>query len=168
MANLSRRTRWKKWAPDIGDNRELVEAWKAAGEEGPCPGLFLELAVDLTPAQLSDAAERLRETGDVSTMDEFRAEIRKAYVEAIGAYVRVHGGPHTVDGAALATFDDYLVLVTASAAAGTEHLRELMGALVAFNGIGRADELFSLPRSGGVRTTGARSNDAAASPTASP
>lgn len=165
MANLSRRTRWKKWAPDIGDNRELIEAWNAADEEGPCPGLFLELAVDLTPAQLSEAADRLRSSVDVHTMDEFRAEMRKSYNEALGPHVRVHGGPHTVDGQPLATLDDYLALVTASASAGAEQLRELMAAVVSFNSLRGPDELFSLPRSGGVRTTGARSNDAAASPT---
>lgn len=158
MAELKRRTRWKRWAPDIGENREL--------EGGPV--LFLELAVDLTPVQLSEMSERLRSSSEAQTMEEFRADMRRAYVEALGPYVRVHGGPHTVDGQPLATLEDYLALVTQSASAGVEQLRELVAAVVSFNSITGPDELFSLPRSGGVRTTGARSNDAADSPTASP
>lgn len=158
MAELKRRTRWKKWAPDVGENREL--------EGGPV--LFLDIAVDLTPAQLSEMSERLRTSSEAKTMDEFRADMRRGYVEALGPYVRVHGGPHTVDGLLLATLEDYLALVTASASAGVEQLRELVAAVVSFNSLTGPDELFSLPRSGGVRTTGAQSNDAAASPTASP
>ena len=40
MANLSRRTRWKKWAPDLGDNRDIIDAWAKGGSNrrgGPGP-----------------------------------------------------------------------------------------------------------------------------------
>jgi hypothetical protein len=51
MATLTRRHTWKKWAPDIGENREL--------EGGPV--LFLELATGLTAEQLTTTGEKLRE-----------------------------------------------------------------------------------------------------------
>lgn len=160
MAELKRRTRWKKWAPDIGENREL--------EGGPV--LFLELAVDLTAEQLSEALERIRQwdSEGATTVRDVYERVGAAYVAAMEPYVRVHGGPHTVDGQPLATLKDYVALVQQSVSGGRTQLTELTAALTSFNSITGPDELFSLPRSGGVRTTGAQSNDAAASPTASP
>lgn len=157
MAELKRRTRWKRWAPDLGENREL--------EDGPV--LFLELATDLTPAQLTELAAVLAERGEPTTSREGLVEALKArYVAALGSYVRVHDGPHTVDGAPLATFDDYLSLVTASAGLGIQQLADLQLALVRFNSIEGPDELF-LPRlSGGARTTGAQRAAKDASPKA--
>jgi hypothetical protein len=156
MATLKSRIRWKKWAPDLGENRTL--------EGGPA--LYLELATDLTAQQLEEAAEKLTARGEpVTTRDELLASMRARFSEALGPYVRVHGGPHTVDGQPLATFDDYLALVTQGAGLGASQLRELQAAVVTFNSISGPDELFSLPRSGGGRTTDAQSNDAAASPT---
>lgn len=156
MATLKSRIRWKKWAPDLGENRTLPEG----------PALYLELATDLTAQQLDEVGERLTAKGEpVRTREELVAGMRARFGEALGPYVRVHGGPHTVDGQPLATLDDYLALVTQSAGCGASQLRELHAALVAFNSVTGPDELFSLPRSGGVRTTGARSNDAADSPT---
>lgn len=157
MAELKSRTRWKRWAPDLGENRTM-----AGG-----PQLFLELQVDLTPAQLSEMQEKLQAMQGAQTMAQFREAARKAYAGAIGPHVRVFDGPHTVDGQKLATVDDYLELITQSASGGYGQLKELMGALISFNSISGPDELFSLPRSGGVRSTGAQSNDAAESPTAS-
>lgn len=144
MANLTRRFRWKKWAPDLGENRELPE-----------PVLYLELATDLTAAQLEEVGERLTRKGEtVATMDELRAAMRARFVEALGPYVRVHGGPHTVDGQPLATFEDYVALVQQAAGAGAAQLRELQAAVLAFNSISGPDELFSLRSSGGARSTG--------------
>ena len=155
MAELKRRTRWKRWAPDLGENREI--------EDGPV--LFLELATDLTPAQLTELAAVLAERGEPTTSREGLVEALKArYVAALGPYVRVHDGPHTVDGAPLATFDDYLALVTQGAGLGVQQLNELQLALVRFNSIEGPDELF-LPRlSGGARTTGAQRTGKAATP----
>ena len=147
MAELKRRTRWKRWAPDIGENREL--------DGGPV--LFLELATDLTPAQLEEMGAALAERGEptktrVELIDAFKARYRAA----LGQYVRVHGGPHTVDGAPLANLDDYLELVTQSAGMGVTQLVELAGAVLSFNSISGPDELFSLRSSGGARSTDAR------------
>lgn len=149
MAELKRRTRWKRWAPDVGENREL--------EGGPV--LFLELAVDLTPAQLSEAIERIRnwDSEGVASIDEVHARVGAAYVEALTPYVRVHGGPHTVDGQPLATLADYVALVQQSASRGVDQLRELTAALTSFNSMAGPDELFSLRRSGGARSTDAQS-----------
>jgi len=159
MATLKSRIRWKKWAPDLGENRTL--------EGGPA--LYLELATDLTAQQLDEVGETLTAAGEfVRTRDELVAAMRTRFSAALGPYVRVHAGPHTVDGLPLATFDDYLSLVTQTAGLGAAQLRELHAALVSFNSVTGPDELFSLPRSGGVRTTDARSNDAAGSPTDSP
>ena len=157
MANLTRRTRYKRWAPDVGENREL--------EGGPV--LFLELAVDLTPAQLSEMRAIIA-TIHGDSMDEFRESAKAAYLAALGPYVRIHGGPHTVDGLPLATLEDYLSLVTLSASGGLDQLRELMAAFTSFNSATGPDELFSLRRSGGVRSTDARSNEKAANPTGAP
>lgn len=146
MATLKSRIRWKRWAPDVGENRTM--------EGGPV--LYLELATDLTAAQLEEVAAHLQRTGEtVATMDELRASMRARFAEALGPYVRVHGGPHTVDGQPLATFEDYLALVMQGAGLGADHLRELQAAVVSFNGISGPDELFSLRPSGGAASTDA-------------
>lgn len=145
MANLKSRIRWKKWAPDVGENRSL--------DGGPV--LFLELATDLTAAQLEAVAEQLVAAGEkVETMDELRAAMVARFRAALEPYVRVHGGPHTVDGQPLATLADYLALVTQGAGLGADHLRELHAALLSFNSVTGPDELFSLRSSGGARSTG--------------
>lgn len=158
MANLSRRTRWKKWAPDLGDNRDLIDAWAKGGSKGPSPGLYLELAVDLTAEQLAAVSERLAglRDGGWDSMDALRTATREAFLEALGGHVRVYGGPHTVDGQPLATLEDYLKLVQQAANLGAEHTGDLLAALYAFNSIGGADELFSRRSSGGARTTDAQ------------
>lgn len=176
MANLTRKWTWKKWAPDLGENRE-----------GETPLLFLELATGLTPAQMQEIAtglQRARElrpvTPDLVGMEPaaaieairastkaFLADLRKVMVDALGPYVRVHGGPHTVDGKPLATLADYLELVEDSGDLGVNARAELESALSRFNSIEGPDELFSLRRSGGARSTDARSTVKAASPTAS-
>lgn len=155
MAELKRRIRWKKWAPDLGENRELPGG----------PVLHLELAVDLTAEQLEGSVALLREGLTPTEGVGWREMVKRAFAGALGPYVRVHGGPHTVDGKPLATLDDYIALVTESADAGLAQLKELQAALVSFNSLEGPDELFSLRRSGGARSTDAQSNDSAASPT---
>lgn len=158
MANLSRRTRWKRWAPDLGDNRDIIDAWEAGGRRGPSPGLYLELAVDLTAEQLAAVSERLAllRDGGWDSMDALRTGTRTAFLEALGPHVRVHGGPHTVDGQPLATLEDYLLLVQQAANMGAEQTSDLLAALYAFNSVTGADELFSRRSSGGARTTDAQ------------
>lgn len=158
MANLSRRTRWKRWAPDLGDNRDIIDAWEAGGRRGPSPGLYLELAVDLTAEQLAAVSERLAllRDGGWDSMDALRTGTRTAFLEALGPHVRVHGGPHTVDGQPLSTLEDYLLLVQQAANMGAEQTSDLLAALYAFNSVTGADELFSRRSSGGARTTDAQ------------
>lgn len=179
MANLTRRFTWKKWAPDIGENREL--------EGGPV--LFLELATGLTPLQMREVGEALLKARDVdyakpcvpkdATAEQimalydaarcaFLAAIRAVWVGAMAPYVRVHGGPHTVDGEQLATLDDYLRISEQAVDMGSAARRDLELALVRFNSIEGHDELF-LPRSsGGERSTDAQRTEPAERKTASP
>jgi len=162
MANLTRRFTWKKWAPDLGENRELPE-----------PVLFLEIATGLTRAQLDVIGETLRtarsvalEAPDLSALPEeerqaaaekaladFISKLRGVVVSALGPFVRVHGGPHTVDGQALATLDDYLKLTEEAADMGVRARAELEAAVLRFNSVEGPDMLFSLRRSGGGAST---------------
>lgn len=171
MSSLARRWSWKKWAPDIGENLE--------GEE---PLLFLEIATGLTARQLADVAETLLKAREVkyvkpelpaeATGEEvsaaleaagkaWLASIRAISVEAFGPYVRVAGGPHTVDGQPLATLDDYFKLVEDGADLGFRARREVELALSRYNSIEGPDELFSQRSSGGARSTGRTARTAA-------
>ena len=180
MANLTRRFTWKKWAPDIGENREL--------DGGPV--LFLELATGLTAEQLTTTGEKLRELRagikyaapelpESATSEERLASIKAAmasyleairavYVEALGPYVRVFEGPHTVDGQPLANLNDYLRIIEEAGDLGVNARADLEAALARFNGIGGPDELFSLRSSGGARSTDAQRTAKAGTPKASP
>ena len=179
MSNLSRRWTWKRWAPDIGENREL--------EGGPV--LFLELATGLTSKQMVDlgaelvkvrevkySAPEIPEGASVEVLTElyegakakYLGDLRAAFGAALKPYVRVCGGPHTVDGEQLATLDDYLRIIESAGDLGTAARLDLEAALGSFNGLSGADELF-LPRSsGGARSTDARRTAKAAPKTASP
>lgn len=168
MADLKRRHTWKKWAPDVGENREL-----------PQPALYLELATGITAEQLLTVSETLRGLTELRLSDDeslspkerveqVRAKMRAVYVEALGPFVRVHDGPHTVDGQPLATFEDYVALVMQRADWGVLELGGLRAALDSFNSIAGPDELFSPRRSGGARTTRAQSVERAGSKTVAP
>jgi hypothetical protein len=179
MATLARRFTWKKWAPDIGENREL--------EGGPV--LFLELASGLTGEQLAaigealatmrssikyappvpadDATPEERLAASKAAMADYLAAIRAVYVEAFAPYVRVHGGPHTVDGQPLANLNDYLRIIEEAADLGVNARGDLEAALARFNSIEGPDELFSLRSSGGARSTGAQRIAQAGTPKAS-
>lgn len=83
----------------------------------------------------------------------YLAAIRAIYVEALSPYVRVAGGPHTVDGQPLATLDDYLKLVEDGNDLGARARSELEAAVSSFNSLEGPDELFSLRSSGGEPST---------------
>lgn len=179
MANLTRRFRWKKWAPDIGENREI--------QGGPV--LFLEIASGLTALQMREVGEALAKAGDVeyakpeipkdatteqmtalyeAARSDYLRAIRGIMSAALSPYVRVHAGPHTVDGEQLATLDDYLRICELAADTGINARLDLEKAFVRFNSIEGPDELF-LPRSsGGARSTDAQRTAAAERKTASP
>ena len=179
MSSLARRWSWKKWAPDIGENRELASG----------PVLFLEMATGLTSRNMSDLGAELLKVREAvyaapevpegagleevtalyeGARDAYLAQLRARFGAALKPYVRVAGGPHTVDGEQLANLDDYLKLVEQAADLGVNARRDLETALVRFNSIEGPDELF-LPRSsGGVRSTDARRTAQAAPQTASP
>ncbi len=163
MANLTRRYSFKKWAPDIGENRELPGG----------PVLFLEIATGLSQAQMEAIAEQLKAARSVELAKpdlaalpegERNAAARAALqgyiealcgvmVDALSPYVRVHGGPHTVDGQPLATLADFLRLTAQSADMGVNARAELEAAVATFNSMEGPDELFSLRRSGGTAST---------------
>lgn len=150
MANLTRRHAFRKWAPDIGENREL--------EGGPV--LWLEVATGMTGEQLSSMSARLARVSEdvagLSTTEEVKAALKTSFVDALGPYVRVVGGPHQVDGATLATFDDYVGIVQAQADFGQLALKDLVATVTRFNSFAGPDELFLQRRSGGLASTGAQ------------
>lgn len=168
MANLSRRWSWKKWAPDIGENRELPGG----------PVLFLELATGLTGAQMRELGEALGKAREVkyvppqareatetepawkptaadyaAAFRSFLGEFRAVFVGALNPYVRLYQGPHTIDGQQVATLDDYLKLAEEGSDMGVHARTELEFAINRFNSVEGPDELFSLRSSGGERST---------------
>ncbi len=174
MAALDSIHTWERWAPNIGDNRKRTP-----------PVLFLELATGLTAAQLAGVGAKLRELGKLElvfpdtadmtpeqveagrreALEGFKASVRAVWVEALAPYVRVEGGPHTVQGLPLATLEDYVKLVQTRADFGFAALQALREALDSFNGFEGPDELFSPRSSGGARSTDARRTEPAGSPT---
>ena len=164
MANLKRRHAFRRWAPDIGENRDLPE-----------PALYLELAVGLTAEQLSGFAEAIAQPIEPlpplaeglegeALVEALRARaaankaaLREQMVAGLGPYVRVVGGPHTVDGLPVGDFNQYLALVQESNDYGAGAIKDVIAALRSFNSFTGADELFSRRRSGGLGSTAAPS-----------
>lgn len=170
MANLTRRHTFKRWVPDIGDNRE----------QEPKNQLALELAVHLTMEQMDalDDALSVVPTIDLSaeeaafaaaTTEEEKREINRKSeektlqvladlrIQAFKPYVRVVGGPHTINGEPLNDIGDYIRFAQTARDAGTLMVGELLAALRSFNSLRGADEVFSLRRSGGSASTGSPS-----------
>lgn len=151
MANLKRRHVFRRWAPDIGENREL--------EDGPA--LWLDIATGLTAQQLNDARTRFAESqGATAGLDSEQAikdALRAGFVEAFGAYVRVVDGPHLVDGIEMKDLNDYVSIIQGQRDYGQLALKDLVAALDRFNSFKGPDELFSPRRSGGLASTGAQS-----------
>jgi len=167
MTTLKRRHAFKRWVPDLGENRELPEREQLA----------LDLAVHLTLQQMEDLnsdfakipdvpMDALRARFDAASTDEEREAINRetsdvvmgalarARTQALEPYVRIVGGPHTVNGTPLETVGDYVLLAQTARDGGTLMLGELLSALRAFNSLRGPDELFSLRRSGGSVSTG--------------
>lgn len=154
MANLKRRHTFKRWAPDIGENRDLPE-----------PALWFEIATGLSVEQISAVKERMAQPipeppeglEGKEWLAFIVAAIRVRYLEAFGQYVRIVGGPHTIDGARLETLEDYLVIVEQQADKGKTAVTDLFSALLAFNSFTGHDELFLQRRSGLSASTGPQS-----------
>lgn len=163
MGKLKQRFTFKRWAPDIGENRDLDE-----------PAIWFELATGLSEAQLKavraklgtplephDVPEGLKgealEAAHAASLQATKDGVRRRLVEAIGPYVRIVGGPHSIDGAPMATLDEYLVIVQQQADCGLLAISDLTTTLFAFNSFSGADELFSPRRSGSSASTAARS-----------
>jgi len=164
MANLKRRHAFKRWAPDIGENRDLDE-----------PAIWFELATGLTDDQLCEVREVLGRPiepqpkvpaelkGDALTeffkarIETSKANVRARMTDALGPYVRIAGGPHSIDGSPLVTLEDYLCIVQRQADFGSLAMKDLLAAHRAFNNFGGGDELFLLRRSGSSASTAAPS-----------
>lgn len=148
--DLKRRHAFKRWAPDIGENRDLPGG----------PGLWFELATGLSAEQLSAIRERMARPVADSTdaapavrLEALKTGIRTRYLEAFGEYVRIVDGPHSIAGKPLATLEDYLRIVEEQADMGQLAVKDLFAALLSFNTFGGGDELFLRRRSGGLAST---------------
>lgn len=141
MVALTRRHGFRKWCPDIGENRDLPEDER----------LYLEVAVGLTKQQLVEVGERINQAA--SAKGDIAEAVRAAYVDALTPYVRVFEGPHTVDGMRLETLGDYVHIVQQGRDAGLVALRDVLAAVQRFNSFAGPDELFSLRHSGGSAGT---------------
>lgn len=167
MANLTRSYAFRRWVPDIGDNRE----------QEPKNQLALELAVHLTTAQMDEVEAALLRVPEVDFGDleeafrtastpEERQEINRqstarmldtllaVRTKAFEPYVRVVGGPHTINGQPLASVRDYIAFAQSCRDGGTLMVGELLAALRAFNSLTGHNEVFSQRRSGGSAGTG--------------
>lgn len=167
MGTLKRRHSFKRWAPDIGENRDLKN--ERTGE--PEPALYLELAVGLTAEQLRETREALAAdlpvlpdldetlTGEAleaalkQRIEHLKTSLRARFTTALAPYVRVHAGPHTVDGQPLETLGDYVSITQGAADFGAWALKDLSTAFFTFNSFTGPDELFSLRRSGSSAST---------------
>lgn len=150
MANLTRRTRWAPYAPNLGDNLELPEAER----------LTLEVATGLTKQQLLDfsAATRELKWGDGEALLANFTALLEPYVRVVGE--------HTIEGMPVKTLAELLALVVESPSAASYFLMEAMGQLMEANSISGGLRLFSLRRSGGGAITAGQSAAKTENPTA--
>lgn len=153
MANLKRRHAFKRWAPDIGENRDLPE-----------PALWFDLATGLSAEQLAGIRERMakpvtppEEGTPEQRLEGLKTALRARYLSAFGDFVRVQGGPHSIEGRPLVTLEDYLCIVETQADFGQLAVKDLFSALLSFNNFGGGDELFLQRLSGGSASTGPQS-----------
>ena len=150
MANISKRTTWRTWYPDVGDNRALPEEERLA----------LEVQTGLTATQLDDARARYLEAikamPPAASVEDVRLISVKAAVAGYGELVRVVG-KHTIDGAPVESFEGYFAVLAQAADAGAAALGDVAATVRRFNDFGGPDELFSPRRSGGPASMPRRS-----------
>lgn len=149
MTDFNQQHSFRRWAPDIGDNRDT--------NVRETPGLYFELATGLSEAQIKGIKDRVAKSMDDMKGKDSVAEVKAiqctAYSEALGPYVRIVDGPHSVAGMPLETLADYIGIVQQQADFGTTALNDLHAAVNRFNSFSGPDELFLLRRSGGLAST---------------
>lgn len=160
MTALKRRHAFKRWAPDIGENRDIIADWQKGGEKGPAPGLWFELATGLAPADISGIRERMARDLDIpedlpgpESLAAVKTGLRLRYLEAFGKYVRIVGGPHSIEGRPLEKLEDYLSIIEDQSDFGKVAVTDLFTALLSFNSFTGPDELFLQRRSGSLVST---------------
>lgn len=135
MANLETLHQWRRFAPDIGNNRDLE----------PEQQLLLEVKVGLSFKELGEYQAALKPAAK---------EGHEAMLRLMRDYVRVVGGPHTIGGEQVATLDDYWSAISKYA---TGALIELTTAVPHFNSVSEIQAHFAERRSGGTASTPPRS-----------
>lgn len=167
MADLSILHRWERFAPDIGNNRQLPEADR----------LWLEVKSSMTRAELIAFNQRLadlhrergalvekqlkaleRNDGTAAAQADFEANLEAlvvaGYTAALSEVARVVGR-NTLGGAPCNTLEEYLAAV--HQLADGFNVLELVAAVKDANSVGGSTQLFSGRRSGGWAGTRAQS-----------
>ena len=137
MATLERLYRWERFAPDIGNNRELEQPF------------YLELAVGLTKEQMTELRAKVTEAMSPDDRD-----VRLA--EALSAYVRLGAEPLLIDGKPVSTLQEYFA--TCATLVNAANLLEVPRAFAEANSFGGMSEVFFERLSGGFTSTAAQSN----------
>lgn len=150
---LKRRSTFRRWAPDIGENRDL-----------PTPGLYFELATGLGMEDIIAIRQRLSQSVEVpeevaleQKLQALKDGVLKRWLEALGSHVRIVGGPHSIAGRPLESLEDYVRIVMDQADLGGLAMGDLRDALLSFNTFSGGDELFLQRRSGSSASTAAPS-----------
>lgn len=164
MANLTRKPRWVRFEPDLGNNLELP----------PEERFYLEIASSLTKEQLTEAfltlkaeMESVAETAKAEGRAETAAELAGAITKGIGEYVRT--GPLTVDGVKVDGLSGYLEHVVAGLAdQGGYNIEEVTVQLRRVNSFTGSRALFYERLSGGATSTQPPSTGLGGSQTAAP
>ena len=170
MADFGALSRWEKFAPDIGDNRQ-----RPAGER-----LWLEIKSSMTRLELIAFERALKDTqtarreraeayvaalravkdgGPPPDADAYQADMESAmltgYLAALSPACRLVG-THTLGGSPVATLAEYVAAV--ATLSDGYNLLELPAAVKDANSVGGATQLFSERRSGGWAGTPAPSS----------
>lgn len=134
MANLTTQ-RWERYIPDLGDNRQQPEAQR----------LELEVASGLTTAQMQGLSESLQKQPEEG---QTQLDILAA---ALSPFVRLRGGPHTINGEKVESLADYFRAIYALG--DKFHVHEVTRTLQLANSLTEDDEVFSRRQSGGWVST---------------
>jgi hypothetical protein len=135
MARLETQARWVRFAPDIGNNREL-----AAGEQ-----LLLEVQAGLTREEMLAFAADIKAAGDGQD------DKSEAIVAVLARHVRLVGANHRIGGRDINNVGDYAKLC--NDIPDQLNMRELFGCVAHFNSLAGGEALFSERRSGGTAFT---------------